>query len=1397
MSLSNMEHLSEDLVSSKCQQRGFSTMEKTLAVLFALMTVASVGLVVLYFVDREAHHEDNGAAGLTDSGCGSPMHQNGPSGVISSMKYPTEYENDARCSWVITVDVDQVVLLWFEDISLEDTSPCAEDSITVTDSLGLLGRFCGNLKPKPVASLGNTLLISFRSDEKQTARGFKASYKAVEPDMIAEIVGAGGVIQGDRGQLLTPGFPAKNYEDNVLYQWKISVAADGRVKLVFDSFDLVPASCLDYVDIFDGHLEGSRLLGRFCGSTKPPILLSTGNTMVVRFISDASDTAKGFSATFSLYLPPLPPASTPASMTSVPPTVDSGCDSSLLQFGRRGVIHSKNYPGAYPTDLRCSWNITVQQGLLVRLTVTDLAVVGDAGQCKGDWLEVLDDLDQLGSHCGYAPPPVLLSYSNRLSLKFQSDQQLSDHGFSAIWEAIHPEDIEEIQGCGGYFDTEVGVMKSANWPLKYPGNRMCTWILNVPTGKRITLNFTYFDLEEQDPFTKKCFDNLVVFDVASYGTRKYGPYCGNQWPPAILSAENKLVVRFHSDLFTEETGFRAFWTTDPLSPAPTEEAPQPNPWDDIPIEWPSECGKPAITPQVNTRIVNGEPARAHSWPWQVSMQVWPASQNEMIFFHNCGGTLIHKSWVLTAAHCFIRYADELHRWRMCLGKHNLTVEEPSERCYGVLGIYRHEAFQYPEVPTVEYDIALVRLDGEVTASAHISFACLPPADEVLALGRMCYATGWGDETGNSLAPKVAESLNQVALPVIPFETCKRVDYWWFQVKRSMTCAGYTLPNDLKSVCQGDSGGPFVCQSNNSLWEVHGITSFGPIGCVMNKKPSVFTRTSAYHNWMEQIIKKNIYDQKSSGCGGAKDLDGSSGSIASMGHPLYYSNNGSCTWHIQVPTGKLVHLQFSNFSLEDSVMCVNDRLSVSDGIGTLGVHCSSNKPADVISIGSLLTVTFKSNDKIVDTGFLALWKAVDPSAAPNIAGCGGFFTSNQGEFTSPGWPNGTYPTNKICTWHISRDPAETIHVTFTDFELQGANLLGRCVDYVDVYDGDGENAQKLGHFCGITIPPALSSNSSTVVIRFFSGSDGVKKGFRGYWTTNPQPKAVQPWDSISIDWPKDCGIPHVSPYTSALKIVNGEKAIPNSWPWQASLQIRLLPIFPVQHSCGGSLIHEEWLLTAAHCFAQMPNTKLWRVCLGKHNMTALEPTEQCVGIDAIIRHENFLYPDFKDMANDIALVHFSSKVNMTQEISPICLPSATASLQEGEMCYATGWGDEKGSTFLYVSKTLNQAALPIIPYDTCSKPEYWADKVHPCMICAGYESPDELKSICQGDSGGPLACPSSFNRKLWEVQGIASFTENGCMVEKKPSVFTRVSFYIDWIEDNIKKFIYNKTASSQP
>lgn len=99
------------------------------------------------------------------------------------------------------------------------------------------------------------------------------------------------------------------------------------------------------------------------------------------------------------------------------------------------------------------------------------------------------------------------------------------------------------------------------------------------------------------------------------------------------------------------------------------------------------------------------------------------------------------------SHLLSSYANELNRWQMCLGKHNLTFAEPSEHCLGVRAIYRHESFRYPTVPTVEFDIALIRLDGEAEIGDEVAYACLPNPEEVLPEGKKCYATGWGDETG--------------------------------------------------------------------------------------------------------------------------------------------------------------------------------------------------------------------------------------------------------------------------------------------------------------------------------------------------------------------------------------------------------------------------------------------------------------------------------------------------------------------------------------------------------------------------------------------------------------------------------------------------------------------------
>ncbi|XP_068445519.1 ovochymase-2 [Clinocottus analis] len=1394
-----------DVEKGRGRSKGMSTLEKCLIFLFVAMTGACIGLAVVYFTEKAESSSPHAEGEWSESGCGGAQELTGETGTFTSFNYPNSYDNGKSCTWHITVDPDKVIQLWFEEFALEETQLCTADFITLRDSLGTIGKYCGYTNPKSLVSLTNHLWVYFDTNDRKTDQGFKAHYKAVDPKLAPEIAGAGGFLQGDQGALMTPSFPGQNYQNGALYQWRITVPEGEMVRLTFTSFDLVPEVCGDFVQVYDGHKPGSSLISKFCGGTMPKPVESSGNTMVVRFKSDNHLTSKGFTATYTKSsLPPLvtttPKPSTttkPSTTQTSPPPTSSGGGGPVILHGRKGVIQSLGFPNPYPAHLNSSWRISVPKGFLVKLQITEMAITGATGQCKEDKLVISDNYSTLGTHCGYILPPVVVSASETISVTFQSDSRLTDRGFSAKWEAVYAEDITDIQGCGLSSKEETGVIKSQNWPMNYKANSECMWNIALPFLKKFTLTFTHFDLEAKVFPTSKCLDNIMVYElngVTNALLQTHGPFCGTKLPGAIQTKGSRLVIRFHSDMLTEGKGFRAYWTTNSSLPAPTEPPAQPNPWDNIPIDWPSTCGKPAIPPAIVARIVNGEAATPHSWPWQVSMQVWPDSRPEPTFFHTCGGTLIHKNWVLTAAHCFMRYADELQRWRMCLGKHNLTYTESSERCFNVSGIYRHEAFKYPTVPTVEFDIALVRLDGDVEPSNEISYACLPSKEEVLPGGKKCYATGWGDETGNSMNASVSEGLNQVALPVVPYDTCKRMDYWWFQVKTSMICCGYTLPDELQSVCQGDSGGPLVCQDTpGGVWEVHGITSFGPIGCVMNKKPSVFTRSSAYIPWINNVIRRDLYNVHTSGCGGPKNLTGIGGTVSSMGHHGSYDNKARCQWDIRVPLGKLVHFHFHNFSLEESQLCINDKVSLRDRIGSLGTHCSHVAPPDLVSDGDTLHISFSSNDKVVDMGFTATWKAVDPTEAP----CGGSFSSAQGEITSPNWPS-DYQAQSVCTWRISIASAKSVHVAFTHFELQAANMLGDCVDYIEIFNG--ESMTSLGRFCGFALPATITIPSNSVVIRFLSNGANQQSGFRGYWTTDTgviptlPPPPPNPWDNITIGWPTDCGNPAVTPSTATLRVVNGVEAIPHSWPWQVSMQAS--PFFPIpyMHGCGGSLIHEDWVLTAAHCF-MMPlnNPSFWRMCLGKHHMNSsmdVPSAEECYKVDGIVRHEGFVYEqDRTDITNDIALVHLAKPVNMTREISPICLPTRGHVMPAGTPCFVTGWGDEKGNLFPKVSEKLNQAALPIVDFQTCSKPAYWWDTLRPSMICAGYESPDELKSACQGDSGGPFACAVGGTSTAWEVHGIVSFGAKGCIKDKKPSVFTRVSAFSDWINDNMKKFIY--------
>uniref|UniRef100_A0A8C4T1Z3 chymotrypsin n=1 Tax=Erpetoichthys calabaricus TaxID=27687 RepID=A0A8C4T1Z3_ERPCA len=238
----------------------------------------------------------------------------------------------------------------------------------------------------------------------------------------------------------------------------------------------------------------------------------------------------------------------------------------------------------------------------------------------------------------------------------------------------------------------------------------------------------------------------------------------------------------------------------------------------------------------------------------------------------------------------------------------------------------------------------------------------------------------------------------------------------------------------------------------------------------------------------------------------------------------------------------------------------------------------------------------------------------------------------------------------------------------------------------------------------------------------------------------------------------CGVPSIRPVVSGYsKIINGENAVPGSWPWQVSLQET-----NGFHFCGGSLISPYWVVTAAHCNF---NPSRHRVILGEYDRSSNAEVIQIKTVSRAITHPYWNPSNFN---NDITLLKLSSQAQITARVSPVCLAPSSVNIPSGTRCVTTGWGRTLTTTS---PPRLQQVALPLLSPATCR--QYWGNKISDVMICAGSSG----VSSCQGDSGGPLVCERSGT---WDLIGIVSWGTQDCNV-RAPAVYARVSSFRSWID----------------
>uniref|UniRef100_A0A672N1M6 Chymotrypsin-like protease CTRL-1 n=1 Tax=Sinocyclocheilus grahami TaxID=75366 RepID=A0A672N1M6_SINGR len=247
----------------------------------------------------------------------------------------------------------------------------------------------------------------------------------------------------------------------------------------------------------------------------------------------------------------------------------------------------------------------------------------------------------------------------------------------------------------------------------------------------------------------------------------------------------------------------------------------------------SECGQAPF----NTKIVGGEAAMAGAWPWQVSLHI---SCNGNLCY--CGGSLINKDWVLSAAHCLFGTSDIM----MYFGHLRRSGLNPHEAKRTASRIIIHPTYNNPKH---DNDIALLQLSSSVTFTNYIRPVCLAAAGSKFAAGTETWVTGWGKLQSGGSFPDI---LQEVQLPVVSNSDCYNA--YGGLVTNNMICAGLIKVGG-KGPCHGDSGGPMVSR-NGSLWIQSGIVSFAWVKCDDPRYPGVYARVSQYQDWIITNIASN-------------------------------------------------------------------------------------------------------------------------------------------------------------------------------------------------------------------------------------------------------------------------------------------------------------------------------------------------------------------------------------------------------------------------------------------------------------------------------------------------------------------------------------------------------------